>query len=247
LLFFGQSHTICILEAAKEDPSFSCNWVPFIPDTSGASIAMDSQGYRLNLPTEELLSETPSNNAVVISTCGGNAHNFISLIETGPPFDFLFPEDNSLPAPCNSSAAMIPFELIKTTLYNSLKIGDFTLLEATKRNTPSIKFHLESPPPPKSNELILERLDPFFLSQYPKVKITTPSVRLKMYKLHSLLYKVKCISMGIEFIPTPLSSMDKDGFLKTEFISETSSTHANKAYGQLVIDQLKEKLNEQSI
>ncbi len=186
-------------------------------------------------------------NSVIISTCGGNAHNFIGLIESEPPFDFLTPEDFGDVRLSNSGYMMIPFGSVKSILHNSLKIGDFTLLEAVKRSIPSLKFHLESPPPPKSNNDMLERLDPFFLTQYPKVKITDPYIRLKIYRLHSHLYKIKCRSMGIHFISAPRKCIDTDGFIKPEYISETSSTHTNKAYGQLVIDQLKEILNEQSL
>jgi hypothetical protein len=60
------------------------------------------------------------------------------------------------------------------------------------------------------------------------------------------LYKEQAEADGAEFIAVPIAATDKHGYLRPEFW-EHDATHANPAYGQMVIDHLIETLSAGSL
>ena len=235
LIFIGQSHTQAIYEASKLSTELNTSWAFLYPSSDGAVIDYDEFGSHLNIKTINYFESLVADNSIVLSTIGGNAHNVLAMLQHNPSFDFFSPHCPQRP---EKNEYLIPYETIKVAFQEILKVGDLSILDAAKRSLPDLKFHIESPPPPRSNELIKALLDPYFIDRYPDAIVADPWLRLKFYKLHSEIFKARCEDLGITFIPTPLEAVDSDGFLLPEFVSATSSTHANNSYGSLVIKKL---------
>ena len=57
------------------------------------------------------------------------------------------------------------------------------------------------------------------------------------------MYAQKCVQLGINYIPVPERALSADGFLRPEHFGE-DSTHANSAYGRVILDALETRLGE---
>jgi len=68
------------------------------------------------------------------------------------------------------------------------------------------------------------------------VGLERPETRLKLWRMETRAIAKWASSEGLEFVPAPAGSYDEDGFLHPQYYSD--ATHANSAYGALVIDQI---------
>jgi hypothetical protein len=169
------------------------------------------------------------------STIAGNAHNVVGFIATRPPFDF---ETPGLSAPLNPNARQVPYQTVRASLLNFLNRFDFKLVDALFDVIPYIKLHVQSPAPLQDNTLSLSLMDPYFKEAYPDAELSDAWLRLKLWKLHSDLFRDKFAAKGAGFLEVPPESLNSDGFLLPHYVSEISSTHANTKYGMLVVQQI---------
>ena len=68
------------------------------------------------------------------------------------------------------------------------------------------------------------------------------ALRLNLYEIQTEIYGELCERLDIEVIPPPLSAVDENGFLKSEF-QNNDPTHGNARYGGLVWQQLQETMS----
>lgn len=175
---------------------------------------------------------------VVISLIGGNAHNILGLMTHDEPFDFVLSDAPDLPL---AQGAMIIseseiYDLILTSVTNEM--GD--LFNALTASADCPAFHFESPPPIRSNEHISAHLDPFFGSGSPR-EVSPPFLRYKLWRLHSRAVRKLCDTYGLGFIGCPKEAADEEGFLRLEY-TPNNATHANNAYGKLLMAQIEDIL-----
>jgi len=206
------------------------------------SVKDDNGNYILNPAIRDMAKEKiPSHRDIIyISMFGGNAHNALTLLEHPHPFDFIIPEDTTLPIEENCEVLTIGY------------IEEFILKmsEIYRLNTASLKysvkepvFHFESPPPIGSNKFILDHLENWFKNEENSSRIAPKYLRYKLWRTHSRIIQSSCNSCGVNFIETPLEAFDEEGFLKEEHARD--STHADGSFGGLILRNFEQRLGLQ--
>jgi hypothetical protein len=67
--------------------------------------------------------------------------------------------------------------------------------------------------------------------------LTKASIRAKLWRVQRQVIWDFCESSKIEYVPVPATAKDVNDFLKPEYYA-ADATHANAAYGVLVLDQI---------
>ena len=232
-LVVGHSHSECIIHSFW-NKKIPVEWghVPY----SGGNypVLQTDNGLQLLPDIGSTLKDKDENASFVISTIAGNAHNIVGLIESIPTFDFDLPGNTKNQC---SNRQLLPFNLVYDSMYETMN-GDLQVLEACNNLFKIIDCHVESPPPLKDEKLVKSLLDSFFIDNFPDAKIADPYIRLKLHNVHSMIFREKCVSLGIKWLPYPPDAVDNEGFLKPEFSAANSCTHGNDNYGDLVVNQI---------
>lgn len=165
----------------------------------------------------------------------GNEHNTHFLFEQPPRFDFL---PRGLPGlPVEADSVIVAESLIRAKFRSLLAPPLQGLLTYLKVQTDA-RIVLVGTPPPKRD---YEGFQNVFAPQYPEVTLTSPIKMLKLWHVLQEAYQEQAERNGLEFISVPDNVMDDDGFLKLEF-ADVDITHANRAYGQVMLDHLTRQL-----
>lgn len=244
IVIIGHSHTNAIHQAyfAGKKDYFSNLEVEFInAKNSTHKLAFASpQDEGFHTQKETLKSILSESNAVVASFFG-NAHNAFGLANFPNPFEFIFGPFDDYNS--NKSAKTIPRSIVKTLLNEAtLPINYYiqSLLSMTPVNVPV--FHLETPPPIKSEAHIRE-----FAGAYSKrielCGVSPPQLRKKLYRLHGEPVEGYCKDQPIEYIPAPSAAFTKNGYLKAKYLPNDAA-HGNAEYGKLVLEDILSNLQE---
>jgi len=183
-----------------------------------------------------LLRDQPANTHTFFAVMGTH-HNLLGLLRSGEAFDVLMGAGDK---PDGQAKALVPQRALRAAIGEqfdqSAKMRK--LIGAAQGSV----WLVSSPPPKRSNDFVLER----FLRQKKQVYrgksveqfgIERPETRLKLWLLETQLMAEWAESLGAEFLPPPAEASDDDGFLAENYYSD-DVTHANAAYGALVLDQV---------
>ena len=161
------------------------------------------------------------------SMVGGNAHHLFGLIENPVPFDIC------LDSPPQDGRVMLHYAFVQE-IFESWFQALFDILERIARTWDNVS-HICSPPPIG---------DEFHLRKYPGVfcdrlhlGITPKAIRRKVYDIQCDIFRRKCAAIGVKFMEVPVQAVDHEGFLRPEYYN-LDATHGNRAYGQLVLNQI---------
>lgn len=180
-------------------------------------------------------TDDASGRTVVVSMVGGNAHNLLGLLQPSPPFDFCLDESPDLPlAP---GADILPQGQVAAILDRAVQAEIAPILRALKATANTEIWHLESPPPIRSNDHIAQHLEDRFQQQGKHTTVSPPAFRYKLWRLHSASVRRLCNNLGVRFLPHPAVAVDKDGFLLPMHVPG-NATHAAVSYGRLQLEQL---------
>lgn len=231
--FIGHSHIEALIHGVSEY-GLQAAWSAILPNAGGVRTAfVDGDYHLLDHTLQAIDAVDPS--ALKVASIGGNAHNFLGLLEWSPPFDFYMDGFNESPA---NGAVIIPYEAVRRRMFNVLYSSDFTMLRALFNDVKNVGVHVQSPPPVKSREIVRNSLDKVILDQNPLASISDPWLRLKLWHVHSSCYEELCNSYNVPYLKAPFQALDADGFLRPELVDPKSSVHANAEYGKLVAKQL---------
>jgi hypothetical protein len=110
---------------------------------------------------------------------------------------------------------------------------------------------LGTPPPKADDEAIRRGMQvhaDFFtklasdLSLDPeKAQLASASLRLKLWLLLQQMMRETAERLAVDFWPVSASAMTEEGFLRPEYCHE-DATHANAAYGALMLDEYEKRL-----
>jgi len=171
---------------------------------------------------------------IIFSSYGGNAHNILGLVQHPTPFDFVYAD---IQIEDEGGIEIVPSKLVEAAL---IEQGGFPetcwALRATRAAFGGRIIQCESPPPINDHNFLMEHAGPFKTS-FTKFGISKPTLRYKLWKMHSDLIKNECKVLDIEFMPAPTEFITADGFLTDRGLSN-DTTHANAIYGEAVIRQL---------
>ena len=98
-------------------------------------------------------------------------------------------------------------------------------------------IHVISPPPVGDDRHIAENPGGYFRDKI-HLGVAPASLRGKLYRLHTRVVVEFCQEHGIPTLLPPAEAVTEDGFLARPFW-KNDPTHANAAYGRLVLEQLR--------
>lgn len=235
ILVLGDSHTRAISDAVTQRVArgfdanhFEVSWL----------LTQKGETSRGSLPLEDALHRigtlTPQDSIVAISLAG-TLHNIFGLLKHERPWDFLLDRDNDEPA---AGVMLIPHhtirDAIRSTAINNKRISK--IAGATRCRA----LHLSTPPPKADNDYINARAVRYRDRLVADTGINDPAVRLKLWLLEMRVLEELCAEWRIGFLPPPPGTQTVEGFLRPEYYAQ-DATHANAAYGEMVLQQLEEQ------
>jgi hypothetical protein len=165
------------------------------------------------------------------------------LIQGAVPFDFVYNNDSSLRV--DEAACLVPEALVKAVYRTSM--NELAALIGCLQESNAKAVVVISAPPPKRESAVRAglRREPHFISlieshglTFDQVEVVPERLRLKLWRLLQDSIREIARSKMALYLPGPAGSVDQDGFLLDEY-SAYDATHANDAYGALVIAELK--------
>lgn len=173
---------------------------------------------------------------MLVLVIGGNQHSFFGLMQHDVPFTMFDQAEENRTVPGNVQT--IPYYIIRDILEIKMRNKDEGRLEQICKHAHCRVFHL-APPPPKQDEAhILRHHEKNFRTRGLKESGITPApLRLKLWNLQNHILRDICRKRKIEYVPVPAEAICPRGYLKPEYYAD-DATHANMAYGELVLQQL---------
>lgn len=198
------------------------------------------------LSTDEavaLVAQLPPSTPVFLSILG-TYHNILGLLRSGEDFDYLLDRGD---AERSLNGTQVPHRAIAAAFESVFEDSNAVKRLAAACRSPL--YLLSVPPPKECNAFILESFmrqkKPVYRGKSVEdVGIESPERRVKLWLLESRLLERWAQSQQMRFIPPPTQAMDERSFLKRDFYGH-DVTHANAAYGGLVIEQIEEILKQE--
>lgn len=233
ILVFGHSHTDALEKALRKRESSASSHISVLR-VSKLSNGKEIGDLSAEAATAMVAESSPDD--LIASTVGGNLHQVLGLVQHPVAFDFIEPDGPSPPdaQPC----VLIPYRAMWAVFETRLRPKDgrqiATLREAAGRPI----YHLLPPPPKESAAHILQRYESQFAQAGIATNGVTPApIRLKLWRLQCAVLRSLCAEWGVHLLPPPEGTQTPEGFLKPEYY-KNDATHANPAYGELVLRQL---------
>ncbi len=171
--------------------------------------------------------------APVFSLVGGAVHQDVGLIQHARPFDLVLPDQPDLPL--TPGAEIIPYDAVHAAMLARTR-QYLDIMSAVRDAVAGAMFHMESPPTYADEQVPLD--DSGFHLFFGEGAAFSPAwLRYKLWRMHSAIVAAHCLEAGIVFVPHPAEAVSEAGFLREPF--HGTPAHANAAYGQLVLAQLR--------
>jgi hypothetical protein len=239
MIFAGHSHINALVgNRVSADPMLQGN------STHERLLSLDGPWPRNDAYWEELIAHADSNRIALI--WGGNEHNSLYFFETAYQFDFRSRHVTRI----LNNLQIVAQSTIRRKFWNA-SIRDLSdILAKLLKACPSRIVLIGTPPPKKDNEALRNLLaaEPHFLEWAAQIgegidsiRITAPHIRLKLWYVLQDLLAEEAGKVAASFVRVPVETQDEEGFLKPEF-SAHDITHANDAYGALMLARVIEEL-----
>ena len=178
---------------------------------------------------------------VAVSMLRGNEHHVFAMLEHEEPFDFHLPEARGV----IEGRRIVPLAEVRAALASSLA-RTLEGLDLIMQRWAVPTMHLASPPPLERDEDIAPALASLAPRRGVVPRLAPASVRAKVYVLRNQIVREHCLALGVRFVPPPGAAVSPRGFLRRSFWS-SDPTHANTAYGYLVLEQIDDFAAEHSV
>lgn len=232
IFVFGDSHTRALLNAANESSTeddfvFSIHWMR--SEKNGV--------VRGDLGIEDAFEKIKSlgGQDILVISLLGTAHNIFGLVQHEQPFDLM--EAGSSFDMEDLHGQIVP----RNIMWDMFEFWGRRNKKIKKlKDCSSVRvFHLMTPPPKQDNGFIESKTAKYRDHVVAVKGISRAELRLRLWNLEMQVLKHICDEWGIGVIPPPNDAIETEGFLKKEFYGN-DATHANTAYGALVLKQLKD-------
>lgn len=232
VLVVGDSHTQALAKAhaarggrqpTSDDVRFDVNWLAIPPKNRG------------NLPLADALERTASLQAddVMVVSFAGTLHNGVGLLQHEQPFDFFSRGDETMTLV--EGCVVVPenalWDMFKDMAERHKKIA--RLREKARCRV----YHLATPPPKGDDAFIKARMTRYRERSVAEAGLNHAATRLKLWKLEMRVLAHLCGEWSMQLLLPPAETQTTEGFLKPEYYGN-DATHANAAYGELVLRQL---------
>ncbi|MEL6752594.1 MAG: hypothetical protein AAFO57_01105 [Pseudomonadota bacterium] len=241
-LVFGHSHAWSLKRAI-----LSGTYQPSVPDYSvdvilcgtrefpGPLISTGLNGYTaINACLIAALSgSTPGPDTWLVSAVQGNFYNIAGMVKPDPEFDFVVPDAPHLPL--NSSAELLPYDLVKKMIEEQVEELALLLKQLPKLGFPNIA-HINAPPPVESAQYIMDDLSQKNGLDPETDEISDASLRLKLWLTQKDVIGDLCRTLGVLCIDAPASTQNERGFLREEYWKD--AVHANEQYSAIILAEI---------
>jgi hypothetical protein len=264
VIVIGNSHTACVYRAAESmnipvalinvgkftatqssrNAGESEDFKQFLINQLGAAL---KALHKTSVSDHNVFTELQAIGIPVFMAFGGNVHNIMGLVEIGEPFDIQLSSHPDLPL--NQSVRLLPETILLKDLKDRNSIN-LQRLRITGRRVGTRAINLEIPPPIKSESHIANNLDPYFahlVHDITDLRITPALVRLKLWKIACSVFRTTCEENGITYCASPEIAKDALGFLQSTYYPLGNCTHANDAYGALLLGAAIDTLHEHNL
>lgn len=222
MLCVGNSHMACVLAAATRA---GVHIEPLVLKETKYFDAIDRELEYVEPEQLESRLSKAKIDGPIYSFVGGGRH-LATAYRRGPrPYDVYLPAAPDLPI--DPEAEIIPVNALRQSLSNYMSEPHLVAIKTLIDIAPGPVFHFASPPPPDLQ---------WFATKERNGKQGWPYLRYKLWLLGSDIIRDFVQSNGGTYIENPPSSRDEAGFLRAEYVA--NSTHANEAYGELVLEQM---------
>ena len=173
----------------------------------------------------------------------GNQHNASFLIAPEPMFDFVCP--GAATTAIHPGAVVLPAGVVRAYFRHTLWALDRTIRLLRAHGVGRVLV-LGTPAPKRDGDFILTRIrtEAYFQDaaaaagiDLGAIRITPAPIRQKLWALIQQMMADIAVREGTTFVPVPPETLDPDGTLKRQYWQD-DTTHANRAYGNRVRQQL---------
>lgn len=228
MLCIGHSHVACVARAAQAT-GVALQALNFW-EMPGA-IERDQGPPRFTPALEQQLHR---HEGPVFSLVGGAVHGVVGMLVHPRRFDFVLPWEPELPL--DPAAEVLPALAVRGIL-EALMAEYLALMAELRKLCRGPMFHLEAPPPYADARRMHADI-PWALYPGMRQEISPASMRYKLWRLHSRIVSDWCDAAGVTFVACPAAAVDAGGFQRETCYGD--GAHANQAYGELVLGQMRQ-------
>ena len=248
IVAFGHSHLGALAaayatRAARTEPRYELVLYQFLRAERPHIVHVDKQGWRYHPEIEQELIElmaTCDPEAVVILLQGEQAAlaGFVAPVR---PYDFIFPSETGYVP--QTATEIIPYSVVFEVCKDRFRlIADF--LDLLGDSLPRNSFALSPPPIVGDRKFILDTKGRHseITHHIDQFGLPPTAWRLRQLKVHMMALRSIYEERGIRFVDPPAIASGDDGCLRPELRSDVF--HANATYGQLLLDQIEDLLQQ---
>ena len=237
IMVCGHSHSASILQANLQPDSSSMNY----PKVSVCYTSNWIDGPPGDEEYWEFAAKMGSGKHVVI-VWNGNQHSENFIFQTRPIFTLIGVCDENDDA--EEVVAPLPISLIKAYFERiTPSFDDLSRIIPLMSDALSITLLGGPAPMPRSHIKNVIGKDKFYSAianelgfEVDSLCLTSDSLRLRLWNIATEMLKVRAAEFGVSFLGAPKVSRDNAGMLSQEYWGDV--THANSAYGRLLIQEL---------
>ncbi len=234
VLIVGDSHIYAIKAAVEkatdQHPDFGFSALRLSAEKNGQKIG------DIDLAEVLVSAETLRRDDALVMTLRGNQYNTMGLMRHPRPFDVRIPGFADLPD--GSYEELIPYTTAYAYMADSLRRGYGKHLARIAKISSAPVFCLSVPSPKEDEAHIMKGAETYFRNAgIGDIGVSPAPLRLKLWELQSRALEAFCSEQGITFLPNPEGTRDASGYLDRSYYAD-DATHANTAYGTLVLEQL---------
>ncbi len=234
IMIVGDSHIYAIKAAltkvADQHPTFEFSALRLSTEKNGQTIGdIDLAGL---LSTAAELE----NSDALVTTLRGNQYNTMGLMRHPRPFDIRVPGFPDLPD--GSYEELIPYATAYAYMSDSLRRGYGKQLTRLAKVSSAPILCLSVPSPKEDEAHIMNGAETYFRNAgIGDIGVSPAPLRLKLWELQSRALAEFCSELNITFLANPSGTRDAAGYLDRSYYAD-DATHANAAYGGLVLAQV---------
>ena len=232
VMVIGNSHTRAIKESLKGEDDWIAKQAPNVAFDVGWVYNEKIEGSVGDITTTVALERAAALGKadVIVLSIAGTQHNVLGLLQHDIPYD-VAPFDTEP----GVRRTIIPRTMLRAEFENLVR--GRRLIPIFEKTTIAAVYHLATPPPKKDEAYIRARMARYRGTSLAASSLNPPALRMRMWEVEMEALAGVCAEWGIGFIGAPPQARTPEGFLRTEYYG-ADATHANPAYGRLVLEQL---------
>ncbi len=176
----------------------------------------------------------------VLLSSGGNEHSALAIIQMQERFDFILGSAPELPI--DADATLLPEAVVRETLREAMTESLDTL--RAFRDATSLPLAQVEPPPPLPGAQVLANPGEFLHTMVDASRLSSDSLRYKMWRVQCELYRESCARLGVIYAPVPSEFITEAGML-APLAWGKDATHANTLFGERMVTEALSLLSSQ--